>query len=117
MVKRRGMFAVGTSRAIKSLPMVVAVAAGTTIDTAAGGVSGALAGLGRIPKVVLAGDASKSPSEMTFTLVHLRYSPLVLMGLIMSGVSSVIMPGIHVSAATLIRVAPTTHPRWVQAAA
>jgi hypothetical protein len=50
-------------------------------------------------------------SEITLALVHARYWPLWLTGLTMSAVSSVIVPGIHVSATTSIGVAPTTHPR------
>ena len=104
--------------AAKVLPTVIPVASSMAIDVVVGAASGALVGttgIGRLGgfMVVLPGDASKPVSKMTFALVYARYWPLGLIGLMMRAVSSVIAPEIHVSAATLMRIAPTTHPQWV----
>src|ERR1700755_1122483 len=114
-----GLAAVGISNAIKSLPVVMPVAAGIAIGTAVAGVSGALVvimGPGLAGPKVLTGGASTSRSWTTQpALVHTNIWPLLSTVLIFNGVSSVIMLEIHVSVAPIIRVAPTTSPQWARA--
>jgi len=82
----------------------VGVTSSTSVVTAGfGGIGG--------PMVVFP-DTSKPLRDLTPTLVHAMYRPLGLMGLTIRAVSSVIVPGIHVSAAPrLIRIVPITHPQ------
>lgn len=98
MGNRGGLAAViGISNAMKSLPVIMPVAAGIAIGSAVAGVSGALVvitgpGLAG-PKVLAGGSWTTQPA-----LVHTNISPLLLTVLIIKGVSSVIMPEILVSA-------------------